>query len=190
MGYSHGAASQGMAGVPGDNQKRFLRGSILGLAFAVFLSGCATAGGEVSAESRAEDIAVQAATIRWLIENNDSALGSSATAYCVGVGTGIVAGEPSVALIRALREEIPRVQPISACRWARDAAVGRRVVDELSESPALALFVDPPEYDGEDAARVWAEYVERPGMGRAYDCRLENAETGWQVSDCDRSFPR
>ena len=176
--------------VSSRNRKRFIRNPILPVALVALLAGCATAGGEVSAESRAEDVAAQAATIRWLIENNDSALGSSASAYCLGVGTGIVAGEPSVALIRALSETMPRIQPISACRWARDAAVGRRVVDELSQSPALAVFVDLPEWDGADAARVWAEYLERPGMGRAYDCRLERAETGWQVSDCDRSFPR
>jgi len=151
--------------------------------------GCAS-GGEVSAETRAEDIAVQAATVRWLIENNDSALGGSASAYCLGTGTGLVVGEPSNALLRALGTTFPRVQPISSCRWARDAVVGRRVVDELSEAPALALFVDLPEFDGPDVARVWAEYLERPGHGRGYDCRLVRDAEGWRVAECSRGFPR
>jgi hypothetical protein len=153
--------------------------------------GCATGGGgDDSAESRAGDVAVQAATVRWLIENNDSALGGSASVYCLGVGSGLVVGEPSVALMRALRTTFPRVQPVSSCRWARDAVVGRRVVDELSEAPALALFVDLPEWDGPDAARVWAEYLERPGHGRGYDCRLVREPEGWRVADCSRGFPR
>ena len=151
--------------------------------------GCASAG-EVSAESRAVDIAVQAATVRWLIENNDSTLGGSASAYCLGVGTGLQVGEPSIALIRALGTTFPRVQPVSSCRWARDAVVGRRVVDELSESPALALFVDLPEWDGTDTARVWAEYLERPGHGRGYDCLLIRDGEGWRVAECSRGFPR
>ena len=154
-----------------------------------FTLRCAS-GGEVSAESRAEDIAVQAATIRWLIENNDSTLGGSASAYCLGTGTGLLVGEPSNALIRALGTTFPRVQPVSSCRWARDAVVGRKVVDELSESPALALFVDLPEWDGTDTARVWAEYLERPGQGRGYDCRLVRDAEWWRVAECSRGFPR
>jgi hypothetical protein len=152
-------------------------------------AGCAT-GGEGSAETRAEDVAVQAATVRWLIENNDSALGGSASAYCLGIGTGLVVGEPSNALLRALGTTFPRVQPVSSCHWARDAVVGRRVVDELSAAPALALFVDLPEFDGPDAARVWAEYLERPGQGRGYDCRLVRDAEGWRVAECSRGFPR
>jgi hypothetical protein len=163
----------------------------LGVAIVAVIASCASGGGAgVSAESRSEDVAVQVATIRWLIENNDSPLGSSATAYCVGVGTGLVVGEPSVALLRALGGTLPRVQPVSSCRWARDPAVGRRVVDELSEAPALALFVDLPEWDGPDEARVWAEYLERPGLGRGYDCRLTKGPSGWEVTDCSRGFPR
>ncbi|HEY7472997.1 MAG TPA: hypothetical protein VIE68_11685 [Gemmatimonadota bacterium] len=159
------------------------------LTVVLVVAGCAS-GRAASAESRAEDVAVQAATVRWLVENNDSALRSSANAYCLGVGSGLVTTEPSVALIRALRETLPPVQPISRCRWARDVVVGRRVVEELSEAPALALFVDQPEFDGPDAARVWAEYLERPGLRGAYDCRLSRGASGWQVLDCDRRLPR
>jgi hypothetical protein len=165
------------------------RAGLVAAGIAALAGGCASGGG-VSAESRAEDVAVQAATIRWLIENNDSALGGSASAYCLGVGTGLVVGEPSNALLRALGTTFPRVQPISSCRWARDAVVGRRVVDELSQGPALALFVDLPEFDGPDVARVWAEYLERPGHGRGYDCRLVREAEGWRVADCSRGFPR
>jgi hypothetical protein len=155
----------------------------------LIVAGCAS-GGAASAESRAEDVAVQAATVRWLVDNNDSALRSSANAYCLGVGSGLVTSEPPLALIRALRETLPPVQPISRCRWARDVVVGRRVVEELSEAPALALFVDRPEFDGPDAARVWAEYLERPGLRGAYDCRLTRVAGAWQVRDCDRRLPR
>lgn len=165
-------------------------GSLVSLGMiAALVTGCASAG-ESSAESRAEDIAVQAAAVSWLIENNDSALGGSASAYCLGIGTGLVVGEPSNALLRALGSTFPRVQPVSSCRWARDAVVGRRVVDELSMGPALALFVDLPEFDDADVARVWAEYVERPGHGRGYDCRLVRDAEGWRVADCSRGFPR
>jgi len=162
---------------------------ILGVALGG-LAGCASAGDTGDAASRAEDVAVQAAAIRWVIENNDSALGSSANAYCVGTGTGLVVGEPSLALIEALRGTLPPVQPVSRCRWARDAAVGRRVVDDLSLAPALALFVDLPEWEGPDEARVWVEYLERPGLGRGYDCMLSRGASGWEVTDCDRGFPR
>jgi hypothetical protein len=160
------------------------------VAWAVASTAACATGGEVSAETRAEDVAVQAATVRWLIENNDSALGGSASAYCLGIGTGLVVGEPSNALLRALGTTFPRVQPVSSCRWARDAVVGRRVVDELSAAPALALFVDLPEFDGPDVARVWAEYLERPGHGRGYDCRLVRDAEGWRVAECSRGFPR
>jgi hypothetical protein len=156
----------------------------------VALAGCASTGNEVSSESRSADVEVQAAMLRWLIENNDSALRSSANAYCVGTGTGLIVGEPSPALIRALRGILPPVQPISRCRWARDPVVGRRVVDELSEAPALALFVALPQWSGPDEARVWAEYLERPGLGQGYDCVLTRGPSGWEVTDCSRGFPR
>ena len=158
------------------------------LALMIALAACATAG--ESGAPPSDDVAAQAATIRWLIENNDSALRSSANAYCLGVGSGLVVGEPSVALIQALRGTLPPVQPISRCAWARDAVVGRRVVDELSEAPALALFVDLPEYDGTDQARVWTEYLERPGIRGAYECRLTRGPEGRRVQECDRGFPR
>lgn len=160
------------------------------LALLLTVTSCASAGeGDLRAAS-SDDVAAQAAAVRWLIENNDSALRSSANAYCLGVGSGLVVGEPSVGLIRALRGTLPPVQPLSRCAWARDAVVGRRVVDELSEAPALALFVDLPEYDGTDQARVWTEYLERPGLRGAYECRLTRGPAGWQVQECDRGLPR
>jgi hypothetical protein len=149
---------------------------------------CASAGENEAPP--ADDVAAQAATIRWLIQNNDSALRSSATAYCVGSGSGLVVTEPPLALIQALRGTLPPVQPISRCAWARDVVVGRRVVDELSEAPALALFVDLPEWNGADRARVWAEYLERPGLRGAYDCQLARGAEGWDVVECDRRLPR
>ena len=164
-------------------------GTAVGILAAV-IAACAPAATGEPVVATDRDIAVEAATVRWLIENNDSALGSSASAYCLGVGTGLLTTEPSPALVRALGDVFPRVQPVSRCRWARDPAVGRRVVDELSEAPALALFVDLPEYEGEDAARVWAEVLERPGTGRGYDCRLERGARGWAVADCRTGFPR
>lgn len=156
----------------------------------VTLIACASAGEGGSGAPQSDDVAAQAATIRWLIQNNDSALRSSANAYCVGSGSGLVVTEPPVALIRALRGTLPPVQPISRCAWARDVVVGRRVVDELSEAPALALFVEQPEWRGTDEARVWSEYLERPGLRGAYDCRLTRTPAGWQVAECDRRLPR
>ena len=154
------------------------------------LASCASAGeGDVGAPP-SNVVAAQAATLRWLIQNNDSALRSSANAYCVGTGSGLVVTEPPVALIRALRGTLPPVQPISRCAWARDVVVGRRVVDEISEAPALALFVDLPEWEGTDRARVWAEYLERPGLRGAYDCQLQRGAVGWVVVECDRRLPR
>lgn len=159
-------------------------------ALLVTLAACASAGeGEVGAPP-SDDVAAQAATLRWLIQNNDSALRSSANAYCVGSGSGRVVTEPPVALIRELRGTLPPVQPISRCAWARDVVVGRRVVDELSEAPALALFVDLPEWEDTDGARVWAEYLERPGLRGAYDCQLARGAAGWEVAECDRRLPR
>ena len=156
------------------------------------LALCACASGEVGDADAppSADVAAQAATIRWLIQNNDSALRSSATAYCVGSGSGLVVTEPPLALIQALRGTLPPVQPISRCAWARDVVVGRRVVDELSEAPALALFVDLPEWNGADRARVWAEYLERPGLRGAYNCQLARSAAGWEVVECDRRLPR
>jgi hypothetical protein len=160
------------------------------LAVTVALAACASAGEGDSGAPPSDEIAAQAAAIRWLIENNDSALRSSANAYCVGSGSGLVITEPPVALIRALRGTLPPVQPISRCAWARDVVVGRRVVDELSEAPALALFVDLPEWEGTDRARVRAEYLERPGLRGAYDCQLARGPAGWEVVECDRRLPR
>ena len=160
------------------------------LALVLAIAGCASAGEGEGGAPPSDDVAAQAATIRWLTRNNDSALRSSASAYCVGVGSGLVVGEPSVALIRALRGTLPPVQPISRCAWARDVVVGRRVVDELSEAPALALFVDLPEWNGADRATVWAEYLERPGLRGAYECQLARGAAGWEVVECDRTLPR
>ena len=160
------------------------------LALTAALAACASAGEGEGGAPPSDDIAAQAAAIRWLIQNNDSALRSSATAYCVGSGSGRVITEPPIALIRALRGTLPPVQPISRCAWARDVVVGRRVVDELSEAPALALFVDLPEWEGADRARIWAEYLERPGLRGAYDCQLARGEAGWEVVECDRRLPR
>jgi hypothetical protein len=159
-------------------------------AIVLLASGCATAGEGGIGAATSEEVAAQAAAVRWLIENNDSGLRSSANAYCLGVGTGSAVREPPVALIRELRGTLPPVQPISRCAWARDVAVGRRVVDELSEAPALALFVDDPDFDGPDEARVWSEYLERPGLRGGYDCRLTRGGSGWQVAECDRRLPR
>jgi len=164
------------------------RTKALGIAVLAILVGCASA--ETGEAPASEDIAVQTAMVRWLIENNDSTLGSTASAYCVGIGTGLLVTEPSPALIRALIDVFPRIQPVSRCRWARDVAVGRRVVDDLSAAPALALFVDRPEYEGPNEARLWGEYVERPGHGTGYDCELAKAPSGWQVTDCRSGFPR
>jgi hypothetical protein len=160
------------------------------LALVAALAACASAGEGESEAPPSDEIAAQAATIRWLIQNNDSALRSSATAYCVGSGSGLVVTEPPLALIRALRGTLPPVQPISRCAWARDVVVGHRVVDELSEAPALALFVDLPEWKGAEEARVWAEYLERPGLRGAYDCQLARGAAGWEVVECDRRLPR
>lgn len=162
----------------------------MALALLVTLAACASAGEGENGAPPSDDVAAQAATIRWLIQNNDSALRSSANAYCVGSGSGLVVTEPPLALIRALRGTLPPVQPISRCAWARDVVVGRRVVDELSEAPALALFVDLPEWNGDDRARVWAEYLERPGLRGAYDCQLARGAAGWEVVECERRLPR
>jgi hypothetical protein len=159
------------------------------LALVAAMAACAS-GETVNGEPPSDDVAAQAAAVRWLIENNDSALRSSANAYCLGVGTSMVITEPSPALIRALRGTFPPVQPISRCGWARDMVVGRRVVDELSEAPALALFVDLPEWEGADRATVWAEYLERPGLRGGYECDLDRGAAGWQVVACDRGLPR
>ncbi|HET6361068.1 MAG TPA: hypothetical protein VFH11_03325 [Gemmatimonadota bacterium] len=156
----------------------------------LIVAACASGGEGEGGAPPSDEVAAQAATIRWLIQNNDSALRSSATAYCVGSGSGLVVTEPPLALIRALRGTLPPVQPISRCAWARDFVTGRRVVDELSEAPALALFVDLPEWTGTDQARVWAEYLERPGLRGAYDCRLARGAPGWDVVECDRRLPR
>lgn len=160
------------------------------LALLVTLTGCASAGDAGSSEPPSPEVAVQAAAIRWLVENNDSALRSSANAYCLGIGTGPAVIDPSVSLLRELRGTLPPVQPLSRCAWARDHVVGRRVVDELSEAPALALFVDSPMIEGQDEAQVWMEYLERPGLRGGYDCRLTRTATGWQVAHCDRRLPR
>ena len=152
------------------------------------LVACASSGGGGGPPS--EEVVVQAAAVRWLVENNDSALRSSANAYCLGLGTGPAVIDPSVSLLRELRGTLPPVQPISRCAWARDVAVGARVVDELSEAPALALFVDSPVIEGQDEAQVWMEYLERPGLRGGYDCRLTRTATSWQVARCDRRLPR
>ena len=152
------------------------------------LVACASSGGGGGPPS--EEVVVQAAAVRWLVENNDSALRSSANAYCLGIGTGPAVIDPPVSLLRELRGTLPPVQPLSRCAWARDVAVGARVVDELSEAPALALFVDSPVIDGQDEAQVWMEYLERPGLRGGYDCRLTRTATGWQVARCDRRLPR
>ena len=161
-------------------------------ALAVVAMGIAAAcasGGTATSDSPVEPaIQVQAAALRHVFQNNDSSLGISAGSYCVGVGTGLLNTDPSVALLQAL--ENPKVTRLSGCARVGSRTHRWQVIDTLSRLPSLAFFVDQPSFPDADTARVYVEYVQDPSFSTGYDCVLSRAAEGWQVQRCDPGFPR
>ena len=156
--------------------------------FACLAAACAS-GGTAASDSPVEPaIEVQAAALRHVFQNNDSSLGFSAGSYCVGVGTGLLNTDPSVALLQAL--ENPKVTRLSGCARVASRTHRWQVVDTLSRLPSIAFFVDQPSFPGSDTARVYVEYVQDPSFSTGYDCVLSRTAEGWQVQRCDPGFPR
>jgi len=56
-------------------------------------------------------------------------------------------------------------------------------------TPNSSFNLSEPRRDDVEA-RVWAEYLERPGLRGAYDCQLARGAAGWEVVECDRRLPR
>ena len=122
--------------------------------FAMGLSAACASGGTAASDSAVQPaIQVQAAALRHVFQNNDSSLGISAGSYCVGVGSGLLNTDPSVALIQAL--ENPKVTRLSGCARVASRTHRWQVIDTLSRLPSLAFFVDQPSFPDPDTARVY-----------------------------------
>ncbi len=156
------------------------------LALAAMLS-CASGG---RSEPPGRNALVQAAALSYLFDHNDSALGASAGSYCVGVGSGLIRSDPSPSLLRVLQPKFVDVTPLSNCATAAAPGGGWRVIDTLSREPSVAWFVEGPAFDGEDQARLYAEYVETSSRSTGYDCRLSRGAEGWSVERCTPGIPR
>jgi hypothetical protein len=163
-------------------------------ALTVVTLGLATAcasGGSAASDSPVEPATqVQAAALGYVFRNNDSPLGFSAGSYCVGVGTGLLNSDPGPSLMRALREESPKVTRLSGCARVASRTHRWQVVDTLSRLPSIAFLVDLPSFGDSDMARVYVEYIQDPTYSTGYDCFLSQSPEGWQVDRCNPGFPR
>ena len=159
------------------------------VSLAVCLAFACASGGTAASDSPVEPaIQVQSAALQHVFENNDSSLGISAGSYCVGVGTGLLNTDPSVALLQAL--ENPKVTRLSGCARVASRTHRWQVIDTLSRLPSIAFFADQPSFPDADTARVYVEYVQDPSFSTGYDCRLSRTAEGWQVQRCNPGFPR
>ena len=153
------------------------------------LAAACASGGTAASDSPVEPAGeVQAAALQHVFQNNDSSLGISAGSYCVGVGSGLLNTDPSVALLQALGN--PKVTRLSGCARVASRTHRWQVIDTLSRLPSLAFLVDQPSFPDSDTARVYVEYVQDPSFSTGYDCVLSRAAEGWQVQRCDPGFPR
>ena len=155
---------------------------------ACLAAACASGGTAVSDSLVEPAIQVQAAALQHVFQNNDSSLGISAGSYCVGMGTGLLNTDPSVALLQAL--ENPKVTRLSGCARVASRTHRWQVIDTLSRLPSIAFFVDQPSFPEADTARVYVEYVQDPSFSTGYDCLLGRTAEGWQVRRCNPGFPR
>jgi hypothetical protein len=155
---------------------------------ACLVAACAS-GGTAASDSPVEPaVQVQAAALRHVFQNNDSSLGISAGSYCVGVGSGLLNTDPSVALLQAL--ENPKVTRLSGCARVASRTHRWQVIDTLSRQPSIAFLVDLPRFPDADTAQVYVEYIQDPSFSTGYDCRLSRTAEGWQVQRCNAGFPR
>jgi hypothetical protein len=159
------------------------------VSFLACLAAACASGGTAASDSPVEPaIQVQSVALQHVFENNDSSLGISAGSYCVGVGTGLLNTDPSVALLQAL--ENPKVTRLSGCARVASRTHRWQVIDTLSRLPSIAFFVDQPSFPAADTARVYVEYVQDPSFSTGYDCLLSRTAEGWQVQRCNPGFPR
>ena len=159
------------------------------LALVAYLATACASGSTAASDSPVEQaVRVQAAALQHVFQNNDSSLGISAGSYCVGIGTGLLNTDPSVALLQAL--ENPKVTRLSGCARVASRTHRWQVIDTLSRLPSLAFFVDQPSFPDPDTARVYVEYVQDPSFSTGYDCLLSRTAEGWQVQRCNPGFPR
>ena len=160
------------------------------LALLGLTAACASGGTAASSSPAEPAIQVQAAALEHVFYNNDSPLGTSAGAYCVGVGTGLLHLDPPPSLLRTLENENPRVTRLSNCVRVASRTAGWEVIESLSHEPALAFLVEEPSFEDADTARVYVEYIQDPTYATGYDCRLERTDEGWEVQHCNAGFPR
>jgi hypothetical protein len=167
------------------NAEKGLALLLLGLATA-----CASGGAAGSSSSAEPALQVQAAALEHVFYNNDSPLDTSAGAYCIGIGTGLLHSDPPPSLLRTLQNENPRVTRLSNCGRVASRTARWQVIETLSHEPALAFLVEEPSFQDDDTARVYVEYIQDPTYATGYDCRLERSAEGWEFQRCNAGFPR
>lgn len=159
------------------------------MALVLCLAAACASGGTAASDSPVEPaVQVQVAALQHVFQNNDSSLGISAGSYCVGVGSGLLNTDPSVALIQALQN--PKVTRLSGCARVASRTHRWQVIDTLSRLPSIAFLVDQPSFPDADTGRVYVEYIQDPSFSTGYDCVLSRTAEGWQVQRCDPGFPR
>lgn len=155
------------------------------------LAAACASGGAAGSDSPADPaIQVQVAALEHVFYDNDSPLGTSAGAYCVGVGTGLLHSDPHPSLMRALQAENPRFTRLSNCARVATRTGSWQVIETLSRQPALAFLVEELSFDDGDRARVYAEYIQDQTYATGYDCTLSRTAEGWEVERCRAGFPR
>ncbi len=151
--------------------------TVLGRTFAVLsvamLGACATT--SRSDAGTGGETAAKAAAFRYLFADNASALKTDAATYCIGTGPAAIPTDPDPALMAALADVRPTVQPISACR------TGDRVTDAAGR-PALIFHLETTECDGTTQCFFRGGYYEgNVGASTAtYRARLVGGR--WQVT--------
>ena len=116
-----------------------------------------------------------AATYRHLFTHNVSALQDDAAAYCLGVGTPSDLSDPTPALLAALSDVTPEVEPASQCR------IGAGVTDPEGR-PALLFSLTPAVCGSPDDCLFEGGYYEGNLSASHGTYRARSVNGRWQVT--------
>jgi hypothetical protein len=129
-----------------------------------------------------ETLAIQAAVLNDFLKRMKADWGAAEPnrAICIGVGMVLPVYDAPEALTALLMPTQLPTFAASACAFDRQR---RRLVRKRDGVPAIALWVDIPQIDG-DAAEVRAGEYEGPLAAADYRCELSKVNQSWTVDTC------
>lgn len=126
-------------------------------------------------------LAMQAAVLDYLVEHNDShARERPNQAICIGVGSILPVYDAPESLTGALAPTPLPKYAASSCVLDRQR---RRLILRSDDVPAIALWVDINDVEGE-TAEVDAGYYEGVLSSASYRCQVRHVNDRWTVDTC------